>query len=118
MAIPFSTTTITIRRPSSEPPEGEDYVDPLDAPGTPTVVASAVRAHISSPSGTENQTGGTQTVDQYRLDCDIFAGELRHTDEIVDDTTGLSFRVLWAMPRIGMGLDHIEAGLLRVEGLP
>jgi hypothetical protein len=45
-----------------------------------------VRAHLSTPTGREQQRGGSQESIDMRLDCDIV--DLRHTDAVLDDTTG------------------------------
>lgn len=104
MAVPLTTTTITITRPAV-------VGDPYDAAETTSTVASGVRAHISAPSGREAQRGGEQqTVDKI-LDADPV--DLRHTDRVVDDGTGQTYEVAWVDQREGLGLDHTVAGLRR-----
>lgn len=102
--IPVATTTISVTRPTVAD-------DPYDGAATSATVASKVRAHISTPSGREQQRGGSQESIDLRLDCDSV--DLQHTDVVVDDTTGETFQVVWAESRVGLGLDHVEAGLRR-----
>jgi hypothetical protein len=109
--LPISTTTVTISRFPVDPAR-----DSYDAPPAAVTVASGVRAHISSPSGAETQLGGSQAVTQYRLDCDPV--DVTHIDRVTDDTTGITYEVLWAVSRYGLGLDHVEAALRLVEGEP
>lgn len=108
MTIPLATTTISVHRYNL------DDVDPYDPPPTPTTVAVGVRAVISSPSGTEQVAGGQQEIVTFRLDCDPV--DLQHRDQIVDDTTGDVFDVVWARDRTGLGLDYTQADLRRVAG--
>lgn len=110
MAIPLATTTITVRRV----PDDED-LDPYDEQPEPETVASGVRAHISTRTGRETVAGGSQEVVSFGLSCDPV--DLRHTDEVVDDTTGETFEVVWAISRQGLGMDHVQAGLERVTGV-
>lgn len=107
--IPLATTTITIKRPlstSADPYEGVSAVGPT--------VAAGVRAHISSPSGTEAQVGGRAEVVDAVLLCDV--ADLAHSDHIVDDETSETWQVLWVRKRRGLGLDHMTAGLRATSG--
>lgn len=97
MGVPLATTTITVKR----------YTGALDEPQTATTVATAVRAHISSPSGNEPE-GATELVDAV-LGCDPV--DLTSDCRVTDEKTGLEYSVVWARERRGLGLDHIEAGL-------
>lgn len=106
--IPFATTTITVRRPA---PTDEPY----ETPGPTSVVASGVRAHISTSRGSENVVGGDQEVVYFRLTCDPV--DLDHADFVDDEATGLVYDCEWARLRRGLGLDHVEAGLRQVEGV-
>lgn len=110
MAVPFHTTTITVLRVAADPAR-----DPYDAPPEPTVVASGVRGHLSSPSGRERTAGGSQEVVEFRLACDPV--DLRHTDQVRDETTGLVYAVVWTRERQALGLDHTQAGLKQVTGV-
>lgn len=107
MSIPVATTSIRILRPA-----GAD--EPYETPGTPTVVATGVRAHISTSRGTENVAGGSQEIVYFRMSCDPV--DLQHQDRVEDEATGLIYNVEWARLRRGLGLDHVEAGMKQVEG--
>jgi hypothetical protein len=106
MSIPLATTTITISRK-------RDDDDPYD---TPTVrpVANGIRAVIGSPSGRDRIIGGDQSAITAKLDCDPC--DLRHYDVVTDDVTAVEYGVVWVTTRIGLGLDHLEAGLTAVQG--
>lgn len=108
MPIPLATTTITISRP----PDDTD-VDGYDAPGTQTLIASGVRAQISSPSGRNTVLVGNRTVYVWKITADPC--DLR-SDDTVTDAEGEVFRVQWARQRRGLGLDHTTGGLIQVEG--
>jgi hypothetical protein len=108
--LPIASTTITVTRPVLD--ATRDSYDPEPSP--PTTVATQVRAHISSPSGSEIQLGGSQAVTQYRLDADPV--DLRHIDRVLDESSSILYEVLWAVSRTGYGLDHVEAALRLVEG--
>lgn len=107
MSIPFATTEITVQR---EPANAEPF-DPETAPWE--VVAQGVRAHISVSHGLEPVSA--QEVVAFRLDSDIC--DLDHLDRVLDERTGRVYEVAWVAPRYGLGLDHMEAGLNRVEGV-
>jgi hypothetical protein len=104
--IPLATTTITVRRPVA----GQD---PYEAPVPPPVMAG-IPAHIGSPSGIDVRIGGDQQVVTDRLDCAIV--DLRHGDTVHDDGNDVTYSVVWVRRRYGLGLDHMEAGLVQTEG--
>ena len=110
MAIPVATTTIAVLRVPSDPGR-----DPYDAKPAAEVIASRIRAHLSSPSGRERTVGGSQEVVEFRLSCDPV--DLRHTDQVQDEQTDAVYEVTWARIRQGLGLDHVEAGLKQVTGV-
>lgn len=100
--IPLATTTITVRRPgAAEPYEPASY----------STVATGIAAHISGPAGIE--IGGQEDV-QHRLTADTV--DLGHLDRITD-AEGQTYEVVWARPRVGLGLDHTVAGLRQTEGI-
>jgi hypothetical protein len=110
VSIPLATTTVRVERARVDPTR--DGYDPKPALG---VVVSGVRAHLSAPTGTEILAGGSkQRIDRH-LDCD--PTDVRHYDEVVDEVTGLRYQVVWTESRTGLGLDRVEAGLRRVEGV-
>jgi hypothetical protein len=106
LVIPLATTTITIERP-----RGDE--DPYDTPVVRPQV-TGVRAVIGSPSGRDHIIGGDQSVVTAKLNCDLC--DLRHYDEVIDDTTGDRYSVVWVRRRVALGLDHLAAGLNTVEG--
>lgn len=106
MSLPFNTTTITVLREAAN-------AEPFDPVGPKTVVAQHVRAHISVSHGLEPVQA--QEVVAYRLDSDIC--DIDHLDTVVDEKTFYVYDVRWVAPRYGVGLDHMEAGLSRVEGV-
>lgn len=110
MAIPLATTTIAVLRV-----EEDETRDPYDAAPDPDTVASGVRAHISSPGGSENVAGGSQEVVTFRLDCD--PTDITNTDQVQDETTDALYEVVWVEQRQGLGLDHTVADLKRVTGV-
>lgn len=110
MAVPVATTTIAVLRVPFDPAR-----DPYDAKPAAEVIASGLRAHISTPRGREQIAGGSQEVVEFRLSCDPV--DLRHTDQVRDEQTDAVYDVTWARVRRGLGLDHIEAGLKQVAGV-
>ena len=110
MSVPLHTTTIAVLRVAADPAR-----DPYDPKPFPDVIAVGVRAHISTPRGREQTAGGSQEVVEFRLSCD--PTDLRHTDQVHDEQTGVAYEVTWARGRQGLGLDHIEAGLKQVTGV-
>jgi hypothetical protein len=108
--IPVATTTITVRSATeSEPGDGR----------TLTAVATGVRAVIGSPTGAEvyEPGGGTSTVTDV-LNCDPCPELADNTCQVVDDTTGAVYEVVWVAHRNGFGLDHTRAGLTEFVGRP
>lgn len=100
------TTTITVKRP-------DPNLDPYDAPGDITVVAMGIRAHIGAERGGSTTQGSQQQTIGQRLDaepCDLI-----HGDTILDERTGSVYRLEWVENRRGLGLDHMEGGLVRVS---
>jgi hypothetical protein len=119
MTLPLSTTTITVKRV----PAADAGKDPYDSDKSPmdTVVAG-VRAAFVSPSGGsaigggENGPTGSQEVVGWSLLADPC--DLRHSDTVVDDTTGQEFAVAWAKARPDPDgdLDHVVVGVDEVRG--
>lgn len=108
--IPFATTTIAVLRVPADPER-----DPEDEQPSAAVVASGIRAHISTSSGREELQGAsTQEIVEFRLTCDT--ADLRADDQVRDETTQELYEVAWARHRVGLGLDHMEGGLRQVRG--
>ena len=113
MAIPVETTTIRVERVPDDPDR-----DPYDPAPAPQTVASGVRAHISTGRGDEDRAGGSRSHVHFRLSCDPYDGSLLHTDTIVDEQSGETYEVRWAVARFGLGdLDHYQAGLDQISGV-
>lgn len=106
MSIPLHTTTVTVER--SDQDGTKDALDGV----TWATLATGVRAVISAPSGSENIGNGSSEDVIARLVCD--PTDLRHSDRIVDDTTGDRYEVAWTRRRVGLGLDHTVADLRAV----
>jgi hypothetical protein len=104
----IDTTTVTITRPTASG-------DPYEA-ATVTTVAAGVRAHIGSPSGTDQHVGGDKEV--ISAVCYVPAGtDVVRSDLIADDQTGTAYSVVWSTRRRGLGLDHVQVGLRTVQGV-
>jgi len=103
VSIPLATTTVTVRRSDQD-----GTIDDLDGL-TFTDYRTGVRAVIAYPGGAEIVGDGTSSVVGVRLVCDPV--DLTHTDRVVDETTGLEYEVQWLAQRVGLGLDHVTAGL-------
>jgi hypothetical protein len=103
VSIPVASTTIAVAR-SDQDGTKDDYDGVSFAS-----VASRVRAVIGSPSGAETVMGGSSEDVSAQLTCDPVS--LRHDDRVTDETTGDQWQVVWVRRRIGLGLDHVSAGL-------
>lgn len=109
--LPIITTTITIKRPSVGG-DVDPWVSADDA--TDTTQATGIGAHISAPSGFERAVGGAQEDVTFRLNAEVC--DLSHTDRVYDEYTGITYEVVWAEIRRGLGLDHTVAELRKVVG--
>lgn len=107
--IPLSTTTITVLRVA----DADEYAEPYQGDDTTrrTVQATGIRAVIDRPGGNEQLAGGEQAVWDFGLVCD--PTDLRYTDTVQDESTGIVYRVVWVMTYMA---DHVEAGLRVVQG--
>lgn len=112
--IPLHTTFIKVVRYSPANPGGQDPYEPK-IPNSELTIAENVRAQISSPTGKEIVAGGSQEIVQFQLSCDPV--DLRNTDQVIDQTTGEKYEVIWARKRTGLSLDHTRAALKQVSGL-
>lgn len=104
--IPLATTTVTVTA-QAEPEPGAGI--------TTSTRASGVRAVIASPSGSEvaGPGGGSENVDAV-LVADPVAG-IAHTDRVTT-AEGDAYEVVWVRQRLGLGLDHVRAGLVAITG--
>lgn len=113
MALPLSTTTVTVTRRVRA--SGQDLT--RATPAAPTTVCPAgTRAHIGQPSGRAPERAGQQETVDAVLHVDTTV-ELAQHDDVADAATGTAWRVIWARRRQGLGLDHVEAGIRRVTGV-
>lgn len=91
MAVPYASATFSIMRPKHRD-GGEEQ--------TYTRAARGVRGHLGSPSSTDSrQTGGSTTQGIYRFTLDPC--DLRNTDLLLDETTGVEYQVSWTLPHNG-----------------
>jgi hypothetical protein len=108
MAIPLSTTSVTITR-MVQPDDG--YAEP-----TATVIARRVRAVISEPSGSRTVGYPGSLVDVSRkMTCDPV--RLVEGDSVMDHGTGDTYEVAWSELYTGP-YRHTTASLKRTEHLP
>lgn len=112
MSIPVATTTIKVER---TPVDGT--LDPYDPQPEPDVIASGVRAHISTARGSEDRAGSDRSIVNFRLSCDQFDAGLLHTDTVTDEQSGEVYEVRWAVARNVTGLAHFQAGMDQISGV-
>ena len=93
--------------------DGDTDGFPDTAPSWP-VVASGVRAVISSPGGTVLRDGSVEVVMGFRLTCDLT--DLEPADRILDEQASVYYEMNWMTKRTGMGMDHMEAEIRTVQG--
>ena len=114
--IPIPTTTITIKRFLPDPHDDSPR-DPEDPRPPASVIASGIRAHISTSSGRENTDGGSQEVVEFRFDCD--PTDVTSQDQMVDERTNEVYEVVWTRQRLefaAVGLGYVQGGLKKVTG--
>lgn len=110
MSLALTTTTITIRRVSSDPAR-----DPYDVQPEPATVASGIPAHIYSPTGEEQEAGGSRSNTYRRLACNL--ADLTENDTVLDEATSVEYHVEWVNKVLGFGLDHMQARLRLTTGV-
>lgn len=109
MTLPLATRLITVLR--ADQTDLDDY----DPEPVWSVVASGVRAVITQQGGLERTARGEAETLNATLTCDPIPAGLYHTDLIRDDA-GVVWSVQWVQDVLGLGLDHVSAGLARYEG--
>lgn len=107
--IPMHTTTVTVTRVPRD--STRDGYDPAPDPDT---IETGLRAHIGSPSGSQNITTGDRTVVRFVLSTD--PADIQADDTVTDDRTGEVYRVVWARNRAALGLDHVQGAIEQVGG--
>lgn len=120
MAIILATTTITINgvRPQSGiDPDAAGY-DGDPATPVPTVIATGVRACISSPVSSRDVDQADE-IAEYALRCDLFDNGLSRYDTVTDDKTGETYEVRVVALSVAQtfGMQHIKATLRKSEGI-
>jgi hypothetical protein len=109
--LPLSTTTISVQRNVSE----EAGKDPYDSPLVWETVAQGLRAVVTPPSGTARLVGGTRVGYEAQLHTDPGC-DLQPEDQVIDESSGLKWTLLWASPVNAVGLSFTEGRLRRVTG--
>jgi hypothetical protein len=113
VALPITTTTISIRRRAQV---GD--VDPWTSDGQVWItVASGVAATIHSHGGSSVDDAASRETRRRRLAAE--GCDLRHEDRVVDDLTGEVFEVQSVASRSWPErpeLDHVAADLLQIAG--
>lgn len=106
--IPLATTTVTVKRP--------DRTQDRYRGGTanPVTVVAGLRAAITSGSGSTVIVGGKRVAETWVLNTD--PADIRNEDLLHDELTGEDYVVNWAVLRPGLGLDHIEGRVRKVQG--
>jgi hypothetical protein len=107
--IPLATTTVSVWRLPAD-----DTRDGFDTPSVRQQVATGLRAHIGSPSTRTDISAGDKVVTDWRLDTDPF--DFADDDQLVDENTGETYRLLGAVRRSGFGLDHCEGRVRQISG--
>lgn len=107
------TTTISVLRvPAPEDPD--ELRDGADPEPTAEQIDSLVPASIGQARGTETRVDGERQITTTRLVCPLI--DLLHTDQVIDETTSIT----WALEHVTtdrrLGLDYMTADLLRVTG--
>jgi hypothetical protein len=99
------TTTVTI----TDIATGDPYED------SATTTRTAIPAHVSAPSGTDESVGGDKEI----VDAEAYlpAGTaVASTSRVTDTATAITYAVTWVRARRGLGLDHVHLGLRAVRG--
>lgn len=116
MAIPFFTTQITNTRSADS---ANVLIDPYDGPPdydpSPQVtVNSGVRAVVSTPSLSNQLSGGNKVVWNAQMRCDVV--DMATDDVVTDRTTGLVWQCLNVEMQQAFGLNFLVVSLRRTVG--
>lgn len=103
----IATTTLVVTRPvaTGDPYEAAYWSD----------IADNIPAHISTPPGTADTTGGDKEVLTAAAYVPV-GTDIERSDLVIDDGTGLTYEVLSVSPRRGLGMDHLHLLLRLVKG--
>lgn len=110
--LPMATTTVSVLRLSDDQLNDEPYNEPAISR---TVAHSGIRAHFSTPSGSETVAGGELSVTVYKVVTD--PADITHLDWLKDERTNEVWRIDWISTRGGLGLDHMVGQVRLIEGL-
>lgn len=115
--IPIATTTVSILGVRPQPDTDPD-ADGYDGPDPdPDVLASNIRASITLPSGSRSTP--RDSVTQYAFRCDLFNDVLTRFDIVVDEATGIEYKVdnpVKSLPEM-FDLSHWSAQLKLASGV-
>ena len=106
MSLPITTRTVTIEAPTAT----DD--DPLTNVDTWATVAADVRAHIAGGSGSRQGNGREQVDATLYVEPDV---PVTIYCRVTDHATGFVYAVQTVQPFHGVGLDHVRAGLTRIQ---
>jgi hypothetical protein len=109
--LPYAPNTVTVTRPAAQDGDYEDS----DTDDIPETVAAAWSVAITAPSGSDLVVSGQKEIVDAKMIAPV-TPVLEHTDLVVDDDSGESYRVVWVRRRRGLGLDHQIVGLRSVVG--
>lgn len=108
----MANTTVTVTRASaSATTDNYDGPAPFD-----TTVVRGLRAVIGALRGSKITTGAEQEDARAALRTD--PADIRYTDRVLDESTGVLWDVVFAHARTGLGLDHVSGELRLVSGEP
>lgn len=105
--LPLAVTTVDLYRPT---------LGDADEPAARSAYRQGLRAVLHSQGGGESVGHGQSEQVQGQLDLDLDPG-LKHWDQVYDRSTQQWWEVTWVRVRVGLGLDHVEAGLRAVQGV-
>ena len=107
--IPIATTTVSVWRLPAD-----NALDGFDPQPTRVQVASGLRATIGAPSGRASIATGDKVVVGFSLSTDPF--DFANDDQLVDESTGETYLLLWARRITALGLDHCMGAVRIVQG--
>lgn len=122
MSTPLPTTKITIMRPNNYADDVDDdeepvWEDPWDDPQPMRQIATDVPAHIGHFRGKAKRDGANLPEQTFALSADTC--DLRKDDKVIDQSTGLFYRVGWVQGRTFSpvpDLNRTSAGIDRFDG--
>jgi hypothetical protein len=105
----ITTTTVTVQR-------GDELGDPQEAT-TLVTVATGVPGHIT-PAAVRLAQVTENALEPINATLQIDpTPAMRQNDVVTDELTGIVYKVQYARPRTGLGLDYQHCGLLSIKEL-